>query len=144
MTDDDEWPSLGVQPATSVTDGRIRSSYRAKEISDLVEYEHEWLLNTFGIDRHEPYYRIGWSFGLRPESRLYLRWFELADEGVKGWAVVFRIFDPVGEPTTNYELFVGWVPPARKADAERWVEFLNAEIRDRLEEAGKAPSAAEG
>jgi hypothetical protein len=141
---DSDWPtSVGSQRIPySVTDDVIRVLYRSKQIDEdfeLTELGSEWFLGTFSIDKHEACFRIGWTYPLQPASRLYGRWFELADLGLSGWAIIFRITDPIGEPTGTYEIFVGWVPAARRADADRWIDFLNSEIRNRLVKAGKSP-----
>lgn len=127
----------------AVTDDTIRLLLSAKKLdgdfADLEDYKTEWSLGTFSISKLRPTYGIGWTLPLQPASRLYKRWFEFHDLAVRGWAIIFRIADPVGEPTGKFEVFVGWVPPERERDADRWIAFLNAQIHDRLVKAGKTP-----
>jgi hypothetical protein len=134
--DDDELDLSPTDPA--VTDERIRSLLRGapdiRQLTNLKEDDEAFRLLTFSIKKHQPKYSNGWSSDLRPTSRFYKRWFDLPDIGVRGWAVIFRIHDPDGTPGT-YELMPGWVPPEGERDADRWIEVLNGEIRDRL--AGK-------
>jgi len=125
---------------TGITDDVIRSllrTTRSRPLEGLHENADSWRLGTFGILKHQPCWNNGWTFDLLPEARFYKRWFELPDLGAKGWAIIFRIFDPAGEPTKNYEQFPGWVPPEREREADQWIALLNAEIRARLREAGK-------
>lgn len=123
----------------TITSDHIRHVYRSKKLEgrfELHETNMEWCLGTFSIHKHQPAYRIGWGFDLAPESHLLRRWFELEDVGVKGWAVIFHSKDPDGE------IFVGWVPEGRQADADRWIAFLNGEIHDRLVQSGQTPTNA--
>jgi tetratricopeptide (TPR) repeat protein len=100
-----------------------------------------WLhLFTFSISRDRPVYSDGWTHDLRPESRLYKRWFDLPDTKKRGWAIIFRIFDPQEPGTKNFESIPGWVPPEREADADRWIRRLNDEIHARLTAAAKEPA----
>lgn len=100
-------------------------------------------LGTFKVAKHRAFFSIvyrEWN-PLRSSSRLYKRWFEypeLGDGGVRGWAIIFRIYDPVGEPTEEYESFVGWASPEREKDADRWLDVLNTAISERLRELGPA------
>jgi hypothetical protein len=114
---------------------------RETPLSGLSESEHEWHLETFSISKVRPSYRIGWSFALQPESRLYKRWFDLSDLGKNGWAIIFRVWDASSNPNYPgvYEKFPGWVPPEREKEADQWITFLNAEIRARLLESGQIP-----
>lgn len=116
----------------SITDDTIRLLLDSKQIENLREDPDSWRLGTFGILKRQPSFNNGWTFPLQATSRFYKRWFDLPDLGARGWVIIFRIFDPVGEPTEPYEQFPGWVPPERGGDADRWIEFLNAQIRARL------------
>jgi len=121
----------------TITDDRLRHLYKSNKLEGWMELHDagdEWFLGTFSIHKFAPMFRIGWGFDLAPESHLLRRWFELPDLGVKGWAIIFHNADPHGE------IFVGWVPPERKDAADRWIAFLNGEIRDRLVKAGKTPA----
>src|SRR5689334_3717585 len=125
---------------TGVTDDVIRVLLRGScsaPLNDLEETSDAWHLFTFSILKHQPSFNNGWTWALRPESRFYKRWFDFPEMGMRGWAIIFRIFDPVGEPDQVYEHFPGWVPQERESDADRWIDFLNAEIRARF---GTAPS----
>jgi hypothetical protein len=115
---------------------------RRHAIAQLKENDDAWMLGTFGIKKHSAGYTDGWGHSLRPESRFYKRWFEFPEIGARGWAIIFRIFDPVGESEDRCESFPGWVPPDREAEADRWIEFLNAEIAARLREAEKSAAGS--
>lgn len=120
----------------AMTDEVLRTLLGGSRSQPLGELEESsdgwWHLFTFAISKSRAVYSDGWTHPLRPESRLYKRWFEFPDIGMRGWAIIFRIFDPTGEPEQMYETFPGWVPPDREKDADRWIEFLNAQIRDRI------------
>jgi hypothetical protein len=47
------------------------------------------------------------------------------NDGQSGWAVVFHTS---GDPD---RYLAGWVPREREAEADKWIEFLNAEIANR-------------
>lgn len=129
---------------TAVTDDVIRtlisSAGRRDPLEGLHENGSEWGLGTFGILKHGAGYSDGWGHSLRPESRFYKRWFEFPDLDKRGWAIIFRIFDPVGEPAHQYESFPGWVPADRAAEADEWIAFLNARIAERLSASAAQPT----
>lgn len=124
----------------AATDDNIRTLLgvsRSRPIAQLKETDDQWKLDTFSILKYGAQFSNGWGHSLRPESRFYKRWFEFPDIGARGWAIIFRVFDPVGEPQAKYEYFPGWVPPEREAEADEWISFLNARIKDRLREAAE-------
>jgi hypothetical protein len=94
---------------------------RNTPLTELEEDDGWWRFRTFAIATFRPAYNNGWTFSLRPESRLYKRWFDFPDMGLRGWAIIF-------DPGYNDVLFPGWVPPEGEQEAERWIEFLNALI----------------
>lgn len=115
----------------AITDDVLRSllrTTRSHPLDDLEEDEDAWHLGTFSISKHSATWNNGWTFSLQRESRLYKRWFDLADLGVKGWVIIFR----VDETSDVEEQCPGWVPPKREKDADRWIKFLNTKIRERL------------
>lgn len=126
----------------AVTDENIRillDSIRREPIKGLRETGDAWSLGqSVRIDKRYPLYSDGFEHDLLPSSHFYKRWFEFADTGQKGWAIVFQVFAPGTLPWPKAEYFVGWVPPEQATDATRWIEFLNAEIRARFQGAASA------
>lgn len=108
---------------------------RRSPLDGLHDNGDEWMLGTFGILKRRASYSDGWVHNLRPESRFYKRWFEFPEIHARGWAIIFRIFDPIGEPKQEYESFPGWVQPGNEEAADRWIAFLNDQIKARLREA---------
>lgn len=99
------------------------------------------------ISRKFAHFSDGFGSALRAESHFYKRAFDFPDLGVKGYALVFRVYRPMGQPGQVAEYLAGWVPLDRETDVDGWVAFLNAEIRDRLVTAGiqpRPPGAADG
>ncbi len=123
-----------------VTDEQIRGVYASKKLEgrwgDVRDGDAEWVLGTFSIHKHRPACRIGWGFDYGAEAYLFRRWFEFEDLGVKGWAIIFHHDDPSGE------IFVGWVPEDRRADADRWIDFINGVVYEALVRAGQTPTNA--
>lgn len=121
---------------TEFTEDVLRSfilrGTRPAPLEELHENDGYVGLGTLEISKHRAGYSDGFGHSLRPESRFYKRWFDLGDDGIKGWAIIFRIFDPADEGAKLYEKFPGWVPPEREAEADQWIERLNAEIQARL------------
>lgn len=125
-------------------DNQLRATLqivRTTPLDGFRETPNAWLLDSFGILKSEPRYDIGWLFWLRPESRLYKRWFDFPDLEKKGWAIILRVWDADSNPENPgvYEKFPGWVPPERENEADQWITFLNAEIHARLLESGQVP-----
>lgn len=108
------------------------SGTRNNPLRTLEDFGTSLHLFTFSISRVRPVYSDGWTHDLRPESRLYKKWFDLADPAMRGWLIIFRIFDPREPEAKNFESIRGWVPPEREADADRWIRRINAEIRARF------------
>jgi hypothetical protein len=128
---------------TQFTEDKLRSfilrGTRPKPLEQLDENAWSVGLGTLSISRHRPSYSDGFGHSLRPESRFYKMWFDLGEDGIRGWAIIFRIFDPPDEQTKHFESFPGWVPPEREAEADAWIERLNAEIRDRFAQSSASP-----
>lgn len=113
----------------------LRGSRRAP-LDGLHETGDAWSLgSSVRIDKRYPLFSDGFERDLLPSSHFYKRWFELAEHGQRGWAIVFQVFPPGTLPWPKAEYFAGWVPPERGDEADRWIEFLNNEIRDRLQRA---------
>lgn len=120
----------------AVTDDVIRmfvTSPKCREPVVLGENDGAWYLGTLSISKHRPGYSDGWGHDLRPDSRFYKRWFDFPDLGKRGWAIIFRVFEPTGDVAQKYEYFPGWVE--REAEADEWIAFLNDQIQARLREA---------
>lgn len=114
------------------------------QIMDPIDRLHEtgdaWGFGqSLRIDRRWAKYSDGFNWDLRPESHFYKRRFDFPDMGTKGCAIIFQAFPPIDPPAQRSEYFAGWVPLDREADADQWIAFLNAEIRDRLVTAGIEP-----
>lgn len=125
-------------------DNELRASLRTVRDTPLKGFSEDpyaWHLDSFGIYKQKCAYNIGWAFALWPESRIYKRWFDFPDLGMKGWAIILRVWDADSNPKSPgvYEKFPGWVPPEREGEADQWITFLNAEIRDRIRESGREP-----
>jgi hypothetical protein len=125
----------------AITDAKLRFLLQqggGDRLYSIKEDDERLSLLALRISKQRPEFMIDgrtWH-ALRPESRLYKRWFEL--DGVKparGWALIFRMFDPEGTPTEPYEDFVGYAPPEKEQDADRWIERINAAIQNRLQHA---------
>jgi hypothetical protein len=113
----------------AVTDadlGILLRSTRSEPLTELAFSDGWWRFRTFSVATFRPVYSNGWTFSLKPESRFYKRWFDFPELGLRGWAIIF-------DPGWTDELFPGWVPPEREHDADRWIEFLNALVRDHFE-----------
>lgn len=132
----------------TVTDETIKTLLRGSRrapLDGLHETGDAWSLGaSVRIDKRYPLFSDGLERDLLPTSHFYKRWFELAEPGQRGWAIVFQVFPPGTLPRPKAEYFVGWVPPERGDEADRWIEFLNHEIRDRLQRAkpASAPDSA--
>lgn len=122
---------------------RLISGASTRRIEALEESEYHWHLGTFSIMKRSPKYSDGFVHDLRPESCFYKRWFDFPAIGKRGWAIMFHTRDPAPDhdPKNWTEQFPGWVPPERVRDADRWIEFLNREIRDRLSRPWPPPRA---
>ena len=103
-------------------------SLNGSPLVGIQETAHEWLLGTISIGKQHASWRAGYSHPLKSGSRFYKQWFDLDND--RGWAVVFRPEEPPHPDVGDY--FVGWVPAGRDADADDWIQFLNAEISSRL------------
>jgi hypothetical protein len=111
---------------------RFLRGTRSAPLENLDESDDVWRLGTFSISKRRAVWNDGWTHDLRPESRLYKRWFDFPDEGKSGWAIIFRIFDPTNDGAKHYETFPGWVPPERGAEVDGWIELLNGAIAQRF------------
>lgn len=126
-----------------VTDEKLRLALWmiSSPIDGLSEDEDGWHLALLEIHKRKPEYRTGYVCNLRPEARLYRRWFDFPDLEKRGWAIIFRGWDRDSDPQHPgaYETYRGWVPPEREKEADHWIAFLNQEIRARLRESGQTP-----
>lgn len=144
MTDDDDLPPPS--PTEGVTPERIRTwlELRPAPLTGIHETEHE---RTFDgsprFDKRWPHYRAGFGRDLDERARFLKRWFDFPDLGKRGWAIIFQNYPP---PGPSCELFLGWVPHEREAEADGWISFMNAETARLLREsaAEKAKSADRG
>ena len=135
-------PSPFAHPA--VTEDKLRfllklGGQRLYSIDDEVDRVE---LKTLSVSKLRPEFMTEdrW-LPLRRESRVYKRWFAFSDASPvppQGWAIIFRMFDPVGTPTAPFEHFIGWVPPEDEAEADQWVQRMNATIQERLRAAGSS------
>jgi hypothetical protein len=117
------------------TDQTLKTLLRPRKDRPLerLQENDDWVgLDTFQISKHRAVYSDGWTADLRSESCAYKRWFDFRDIDMRGWAVMFHIFDPLGDQSSECEQFLGWVPPDRVADADRWLDVLNEQVRARL------------
>lgn len=116
----------------------LRAALRTfkKPLEDLVEASIEgWRLGTLQIPKHGLTFTGSHRGDLTIASRFRKSWFELRG-GPRGWAILFRSSAP-GTLSVIDETFVGWAPPERVADVDRWIAALNTEIKARLAEAKK-------
>lgn len=129
----------------SITDESLRTLLGAahrEPLEGLQETGDSWGLgNTVRIQKSRPTFSVGFGYDLLPWSGFDKRAFDVADLGLRGWAVVFQFFPPGLLPWPKAEYLAGWVPTERGADAEQWIAFLNDQIRDRLRQATKAVDA---
>ena len=104
-------------------------------LSGIKETPAVWDLGGLRIKRRYPEWVAGFARDLYPQSHFYKRWFALPTTAQRGWAVIFQV-RPVAEaaPDQKVEYLAGWVQPERADEADRWIEFLNSEIRKRLQE----------
>ena len=105
-------------------DLRTELGMHSTPLEGIKDTDHEWFLGLLSISKHYPLFRSGYGHPLRPESAFRKQWFDI--DGRRGWAVTFHTS---GDPS---DYFAGWVPPERELDADEWIFFLNAEIRQRL------------
>ena len=101
-------------------------------LNGIEELGTEWNLGSLTIDKRRPAWRMGWGGRLTSASHLRKQRFDFANTNQRGWALIFRSFDRDAKTGLPEEFFVGWVPPEREADADRWIDFLNSQIKDRL------------
>ena len=106
----------------------------SKPCTGLHETGGHWGLGTSSvrISKRAPTFTAGFNWQLVPGSHFYMRWFDFADLARRGWAIIFQVHAPDEPGHKPAEYACAWVPPEMKADAERWLDFLNGEIRDRL------------
>lgn len=84
------------------------------------------------INKRFPEFSAGFNWDLAPTSHFYKRWFDYPDLGKRGWMIMFQVHPPDEPGHRPAEYICAWVPPDREKDADQWIDFLNAEIRDRL------------
>jgi hypothetical protein len=105
---------------------RIELGMHSTPLGGIKDADHEWFLGLLSISKRHPSFRSGFSHPLHVESVFRKQWFDI--DGRCGWAVIFDT-RPI-EPT----YFAGWVPAEREVEVDKWIAFLNGEIRKRLEE----------
>lgn len=119
----------------AVTDDRLRvllGIHRAP-VERVEDTGDSWALGpSVRIHKRFATFSTGFGYDLLPWSRFYRRPFDFPDLGKRGSVIVFQFFPPGLLPWPTAEYFAGWVPPEREADADRWVAFLNDEIRARV------------
>lgn len=112
-------------------DLRILLGAHPEPLAGVEETDDEWWLGRLSVNKKCPEFRSGYSHSLQPESKFRKQWFEFRD-GRKGWVAIFQLFDPASPNPAPPEYLAGWVMADREPDLDKWIEFLNAEIRDRL------------
>ena len=70
------------------------------------------------ISRKFAHFSDGFGSALRAESHFYKRAFDFPDLGVKGYALVFQVYRPMGQPGQVAEYLAGWVPLDRETDVD--------------------------
>jgi hypothetical protein len=102
-------------------------------IDDLEENATGWSLGIISLSKAHPVFSYGFSGSLNHDSRFRKQSFTFAS-GAAAVALIFRRSDHAGKDGNAEEWFCGWVPPEREPEADRWIKFLNNELRWRLVE----------
>jgi hypothetical protein len=112
--------------SVTLTDDELRMEldFNRNPLEQIKETETEWLLGTWTLSKSHRTWRVGYAHPLVAGASFRTFPFDL--DGRRGVAVFFESAD---EPPW---IFAGWVPPERAREAEKWVEFLNSEIANRL------------
>src|SRR5262245_26649237 len=129
--DEDAWPFEERSDALSMESLRILLDAR-EPLTRLDDLGTAWRLGSIQISKLRPERVAGFTSDLTAACVFRKQWFHFPDIERSGWAVIFRVREPRSAPGPTSEYLCGWVPPAREADADRWVAFLNAEIDARL------------
>lgn len=108
--------------------GRAVDLFRLEGVD---ETDQEWHLGQISVDKTEPYFRWGMGFGLSNTSRFRKEPFTSADRG-EIVAVVFHQFDTEEHDKPVAEYLAGWVEKEREAELDKWIEFMNGQIAERL------------
>jgi hypothetical protein len=115
---------------TTNDDIRVELRLKPRQLSGIEESEHEWFIGVIGISKHHSIFQCHYAHDLHASSQFYKQWFDLEER--RGWAILFRAFEPKPEPGQPDEYFAGWVSPERGAEVDQWLIFLNQEIANRL------------
>lgn len=122
---------------TAVTDDVMKSLMRTlmtRPTAGIRDTGDSWGLDVGPrINKRRATFTDGFGYDLHPKSHFYKRWFDFPETNKRGWAVIFQVAPPGEKWARMSEYFAAWVPPEREADADRWIEFLNGEIRKRLD-----------
>jgi hypothetical protein len=119
-------------------DVRDRLELHREPLDGIHEKEYQWDLGQVTISKKEPIFRVGYWEPLNSDSRFYKRPFDFGPTS-RGTAAIFQVFDPMSSTPGKCEYLVGWVPPEREADLDRWIAFLNTEIAKRVSPARNGP-----
>jgi hypothetical protein len=115
-------------------------------IEDLEENATGWSLGVISLSKSHPSFSYGFSGSLNHDSRFRKQPFTFTS-GAAGVALIFRRSDDGGKYGDAEEWFCGWVPLGREPEADRWIKFLNHELRWRLvekrEREGQANASSE-
>jgi hypothetical protein len=116
-------------------DLRVFLRFHSQPLGGIEETEHEWWLGSLSLSKHHPTFRSGYSHQLEPNSTFRKRWFDPTEFSPRCWVVIFQAFDPNETNPEPPEYLVGWVPPEREQELDKWLAFLNGEIANRLDAA---------
>lgn len=119
---------------SNLSDDVIKSLLRTFPwpLSGVEETKTDWALGFVTISKRHPYFGRGYGGTLGPTSRFRKQWFEAADTQFRGWLVIFRAFDKGTATGDPEDVFAGWAPPEQELEVDRWVAFMNEQIKQRL------------
>jgi hypothetical protein len=101
-----------------------------RPIDALTETDQFWLAGTLRLMKRRPHFHYGFGGTLTNDSLFRKQRFHYPEASAEGFALILLGFiHPSGEPE---EFFAGWVPPEAEAEMDRWIAFLNRQIRLRL------------
>lgn len=127
-----------------ITEDRIRLvALPSYPIVELKETSTSWVLGAISLSKTYPGFSYGFGGTLNHDSRFRKQPFTFAT-GTPAIALIFRRCDVGAKTGLPEEWFCGWVPVDREREAERWVRFLNQELRWRLVEKRERDEQATG